>query len=167
MQEKKFKNMIDFDLYQISNLGNIRNKNNNKVLSTNIDSHGYYRLNLCKDNKRVSVRIHQLMVINYLENPDNIRYIEHIEKNKLNNNINNLILKPPPEKDFEKISNKKHNMTEENIKEIEELWLINFPKMKEVYTKCNNCELVYTKRLTPRLKQLYMQGYGFIKKENE
>ena len=64
--------------------------------------------------------------------------------------------------DYEMKSNKKYNMTEEKIKKINELWEINFPKMKEIYAKHNDEELVYKKNLTPRLKEFYMQGYSLI-----
>ena len=53
-------------------------------------------------------------------------------------------------------------MTEEKIKKINELWEINFPKMKEIYAKHNDEELVYKKNLTPKLKEFYMQGYSLI-----
>ena len=64
----------------------------------------------------------------------------------------------------EKRSNIKYGMTEEKIKKIEELWEVNFPKMKETYLKYGRGELVYKKNLTPRLKEFYMEGYGLINK---
>jgi hypothetical protein len=34
--------------------------------------------------------IHRLLGLQYLENPDNLREIDHIDRNKLNNNLENL-----------------------------------------------------------------------------
>jgi len=53
-------------------------------------------------------------------------------------------------------------MTEEKFKKINELWELNFQKMKTIYVKHNEEELVHEKKLTPRLKEFYMQGYSLI-----
>ena len=157
---EQYKNINGFDIYEISNLGNVRNKNTGKILNPNIDNHGYYRLNLCKDNKRLAIRIHIIVAQTFLDNVENSKYVEHIDENRLNNNVNNLKFKT--KQTYEMKSNKKYNMTEEKINKINELWEINFPKMKVIYAKLNNEELVYKKNLTPRLKEFYMQGYSLI-----
>jgi len=157
---EEYKLIQDFENYEISNLGNVRNKKTGKILSKNIDNHGYYRLNLCKDNKTLAVRIHIMVAQSFLNNVENSKYVEHIDENKLNNNVDNLKFKT--KQTYEMRSNKKYNMTDEKIKKIDELWKINFPKMKIMYAKLNNEELVYKKKLTPRLKEFYMQGYGLI-----
>jgi hypothetical protein len=90
---EQYKNIIDFDKYEVSNLGNVRNTKTGKILSPSIDSHGYYRLNLCKDNKRVAVRIHTIVAQTFLDNVENSKYVEHIDENRLNNNVNDLKFK--------------------------------------------------------------------------
>ena len=51
---------------------------------------GYYYVCLYKDKKSQHIYIHRLIGLHYIDNPNNKKYIDHIDRNKLNNNINNL-----------------------------------------------------------------------------
>lgn len=76
--------------YKASNLGNIYSIKNNQKLKTNISQNGYERLNLYSDGKRIKEYVHRLVAEAFLENKDNKEFVNHIDENKLNNNINNL-----------------------------------------------------------------------------
>jgi len=84
-----FVKIQDFENYSINILGNVRNDITNRILKQSISS-GYYRITLPKNNKNYSIRIHRLLGIHFLPNPDNKLYIDHIDNNKLNNSIDNL-----------------------------------------------------------------------------
>lgn len=94
------------NFYQVSNIGRVRSldryvvgntgKHNSfrcgKVLTNNIGTTGYYRVNLTDPttNKRTSRRVHRLVALAFIENPLNKKMINHIDGNKLNNKLENL-----------------------------------------------------------------------------
>jgi hypothetical protein len=51
---------------------------------------GYVGVVLCKESKYKSFRIHRLIAIAFIPNPDNKPCVNHLDGNKLNNNIDNL-----------------------------------------------------------------------------
>lgn len=86
-------------LYQVSNLGRIKSlerfiykghHNTEKILKQTKCKNGYYYVSLCKDKKVKIIQVHRLVAITFLNNPDNLQIINHIDGNKENNNINNL-----------------------------------------------------------------------------
>lgn len=92
-----WKNIEGYDgLYQISNKGNIRSlrdKNgNNRIINRKmrISKNGYYYTNLWKNSKSKTVKPHRLVAIYFIDNPDNLPCVNHINGNKLDNDVNNL-----------------------------------------------------------------------------
>jgi len=83
-----YKPIPGFDGYEISNFGNI--KTNNKILKYRKDKDGYLRTNLYKDSKPVTVRVHRLVAENFIENPENKRLVDHIDRDVENNYYQNL-----------------------------------------------------------------------------
>lgn len=84
-----WKQIIDYPNYSISNFGNIKNNKNNKTLKPIKDSWGYSRVNLYNNRKRKTFKIHHLVCNHFMDNFEN-NIIDHIDRNKENNNINNL-----------------------------------------------------------------------------
>lgn len=84
-------------LYQINENGDVKSinyKNTNKegILKPCINTSGYKMVVLMKNNKRKSYYIHKLVAITFLNHkPCGMKQvINHIDFNKLNNNLNNL-----------------------------------------------------------------------------
>jgi hypothetical protein len=79
--------------YIIYNDGSVWSKRSKKFLKHSKDSYGYYRVNLY-DNTSTGTckhfKIHQLIAICYIPNPDNKRCVDHIDRNIINNSIINL-----------------------------------------------------------------------------
>lgn len=82
-----------YDNYEISNLGNIRNKTTKRIRALSVNkSNGYYKclLSLGEAGKTATVYAHRLVAEAFIANLDNKPQVNHIDGNKLNNNVNNL-----------------------------------------------------------------------------
>ena len=80
------------DLYEVSNLGNLRNAKTRKLIKTNLVGCGYlsYCASLGHRGKRKQIRIHRAVAENFIENPNQYPVINHIDGNKTNNRVDNL-----------------------------------------------------------------------------
>ena len=78
------------DLYEISNLGNVRNKASGKLLKPLKNSNGYLYVNLWKNGIGKFKLIHRLVAQSFIPNPNNYPQVNHIDKNKTNYNVENL-----------------------------------------------------------------------------
>ena len=87
---EEFRKIKDFDNYEISNFGNVKNSITGKILKPGIDGNGYYKIHLCKDGKTFTKAIHKLVSNAFLPNPLNKRCVDHADNNRLNNNVENL-----------------------------------------------------------------------------
>ena len=91
--------------YEVSNLGNVRSLtryvkhsradyriSKGKVLKKVLNTSGYYNVHLKKENNNWTVAVHKLVAMAFLgHTPCGYkRIIDHIDNNKLNNNVNNL-----------------------------------------------------------------------------
>jgi len=79
----------NFENYEVSNFGRIKNKNTFKILKLTNHS-GYYNINIKNDNNRKSLKVHRLVAEAFLENSENKSDVNHKDKNKLNNYLSNL-----------------------------------------------------------------------------
>lgn len=95
------------NLYKVSNLGRVRSldriilKGNGhlnscetlyagKILSQQLGN-GYLHVNLCdRDHKSKVLKVHRLVAIAFIPNPERKLYVNHIDNIRTNNNYNNL-----------------------------------------------------------------------------
>ena len=88
---EEFRIIKGFENYSVSNLGNVINNKTGRVLKPSIDnSIGYYRVSICNDGNEYKKLIHKLIAENFIANPYNKQFVDHIDNNKLNNNVYNL-----------------------------------------------------------------------------
>lgn len=87
---KEWKIVKNYPDYKISNLGDIFSIKSNKILKPRQDENGYYKIKLINDIKRRHMFIHRLVYDTFKNIIDDNKVIDHIDKNKINNNINNL-----------------------------------------------------------------------------
>lgn len=78
------------DLYEVSDEGNVRNKTTGRLLKPGRTNRGYLFVNLCKDGISKFKTIHRLVALAFLPNPNNYQQINHKDKNRSNNNVDNL-----------------------------------------------------------------------------
>ena len=79
-----------FDNYEVSNLGKVRNIKSGRILKPSLNKNGYLRLWLCKNNKRKHLYLHRIIATAFIDNPDEKPCVNHIDENKLNNDLSNL-----------------------------------------------------------------------------
>ena len=88
---KEWKIIKNYSDYKISNYGDIFSIKSNKMLHPALDGNGYYRATLISnDNKRRYISPHRLLYDTFKGINDENNVIDHIDRNKTNNNINNL-----------------------------------------------------------------------------
>ncbi len=86
-----WKDIKDFELYQVSNKGRVKNKVTNTLLKLK-NNLGYNRvnLNISKQNKTKGFLVHRLVAQAFIKNPENKTTVDHIDRNPSNNNLENL-----------------------------------------------------------------------------
>ena len=77
--------------YQVSNLGRVWSIGSQKYLKGSYDKDGYIRVNLTAKNGKVKMeRVHRLVALVFLDNPNNYPQVNHKDENKQNNCVDNL-----------------------------------------------------------------------------
>lgn len=78
--------------YSISNFGDVSSERFNKRirLKPGKNSQGYYVVVLTKNKIRKTLRVHRLVAENFIENKHKKPQVNHIDGNKLNNQVTNL-----------------------------------------------------------------------------
>lgn len=76
--------------YKISLSGEVFSGKTGKKMKTNISNCGYETLVLSIDGVYKRKYIHRLLAETYIDNPDNLPCVNHIDCNKLNNILENL-----------------------------------------------------------------------------
>ena len=79
-------------LYEVSDTGLVRSLKFGKkrILSAGKQRKGYLAVQLCKDGICKNLLIHRLVAKAFIPNPKNLKTVNHIDENKMNNNVNNL-----------------------------------------------------------------------------
>ena len=102
-----YKEIIGFDGYEISNLGNVKSLERNvtrksklgkeyiyhlkeKILSKRKDKDGYEIVNLFNNGKETTLKVHRLVAEAFIDNPNNLPIINHKDCNTSNNSVENL-----------------------------------------------------------------------------
>ena len=77
-------------LYQITDEGKVYSVRSQKFLKPRKDKDGYLLVNLYKDKKQYTRKVHRLTAQAFLDNPDNKTEVNHIDCDRTNNNVSNL-----------------------------------------------------------------------------
>lgn len=90
MNINDFKPIPEFENYGISKNGVVINFKRQKELKYFIDKDGYYKVGFCVNGKKYNRFVHRLVAICYIDNPDNLPVVDHIDGNRTNNSVENL-----------------------------------------------------------------------------
>lgn len=98
--EEIWKPVIGYeDLYEVSNLGRVWSieridsggvKRGGHFMSFTSDKGGYLRCKLTKNGKCKIMLVHRLVAMAFIQNPNSLPQINHIDENKQNNVVSNL-----------------------------------------------------------------------------
>lgn len=102
MRNENWKLIPNYEFYEVSDKGRIRSidkifvnisqrivkKGKIRKLSKTI--YGYLQITLVKNNNPKSFRVHRLVAELFIPNPNKYPQVNHIDGNKLNNNVENL-----------------------------------------------------------------------------
>lgn len=77
-------------LYACTTHGDIWSYRSDKFLSPSKNKRGYLHVTFTKDGKRYDYRVNRLVAMTFLDNPNNLPQVNHIDGNKLNNYLYNL-----------------------------------------------------------------------------
>jgi hypothetical protein len=61
-----------------------------KMLHPSKDRKGYLSVRLYGAGKKMDIKVHRLVAVSFIPNPDNLPQINHKDENKENNSVNNL-----------------------------------------------------------------------------
>ena len=87
------------NIYQVSNYGNVRSLDRydrlgrfkpGTILTAADNGHGYKHVRLHKDGNHKMFYVHRLVAGAFIENPDNLPQVNHMDEDKSNNHVDNL-----------------------------------------------------------------------------
>lgn len=104
LEGEEWKDVVGFEgMYKVSSIGRIVSLERivpmgdtvkiipKRLLSVSlIPTSEYFLAKLWKENKQYNLYVHKIVAEAFLPNPNNYPCVDHIDTNKLNNNINNL-----------------------------------------------------------------------------
>ena len=130
---EEFRSVKDYEgIYEVSNFGRVKSLSGEifngkkstrkeRMLKASVDGHGYLRLELSKNGKGSTKKVHKLVAIAFLgHTPDGMNIcVDHVDNDKLNNNVSNLQLISQREnstKDRENKTSKYKGISHEKIR---------------------------------------------------
>jgi hypothetical protein len=84
-----WKNIKDFDNYEVSNCGNVRNIRSGRSVKLKPKC-GYHTVVLSRNGNPFYFRVHRLVAFAFIENTYNLPHVDHIDRNRQNNHVDNL-----------------------------------------------------------------------------
>ncbi len=88
-----WKEVFGYEDYQISTHGRVlsnRSGRKNKIMKICVDGHGYHFVVLHNNQGKRKFKIARLIASTFIPNPNNLLTVDHIDRNRSNNHIDNL-----------------------------------------------------------------------------
>lgn len=88
--EEEWKIIEGFENYQVSSEGRIKSFVRKERILKNIIKHGYSYVGIIKDGKQYKFRVHRLVAKAFIPNSENLKIVNHKNRNKSDNRVDNL-----------------------------------------------------------------------------
>lgn len=171
--DEEYRTVLENPRYEVSNLGNIRNKETGWNLKPQLTNTGYHRVCLTNDDgSHHSYQVHRLAAHAFF-NQDDIQGLEvnHKDGNKINNDIDNLEWVTPSENVRHAFETGLIKITEETGRKHKEIFRKIYPPVKclengKVYPDAGvaardlNCSQLEIRRVTRGVYKSH-RGYHF------
>ena len=89
MEEELWKPIESFENYEVSTLGRVKNTKTDRMMKLNSKA-GYLNISLINSSGKKAFKSHRLVALAFIPNLENKSDVNHMDKNKHNNNISNL-----------------------------------------------------------------------------
>ena len=76
--------------YEVNNIGEVRNRITKNILMSQKDNKGYLRVRMSLHDRKATAKIHRLVAIAFIPNPENKTQVNHINCDKEDNRVENL-----------------------------------------------------------------------------
>jgi len=76
--------------YEVSTEGQVQNIETNLILKPRLNKYGYYRVNIYENKTMKEGLIHKLVANAFIPKTEDKLQVDHIDRNRLNNNVSNL-----------------------------------------------------------------------------
>lgn len=92
---EEWRDVVGYEgLYKVSSHGRIKSYHERykkpRILKTSMTTTGYRKVELAKNKKKKSLKVHRIVAEAFILNEENKPYVNHLDSNPLNNNVNNL-----------------------------------------------------------------------------
>ena len=87
---RKWRVVAEFPSYEVSDHGEVRNIKRGNILKPRIDKNGYYTISFKIKEKTVNRTVHRMVAKAFIQNPENLPEVNHLDGEKLDNRKSNL-----------------------------------------------------------------------------
>jgi hypothetical protein len=87
---ERWKIIEGYSNYSVSTHGRVQNDDTGKILAQRTSKYGYKCIGLYKNNTQVMCFVHRLIATAFIANLKHKPFIDHIDNNRINNDIKNL-----------------------------------------------------------------------------
>lgn len=125
-----WKDIKGYPNYQISNYGRIWSKYTQRYLKPYLKKSGYYSVGLTAINGKLKTeRLHRLVALNFVENPNGYSVVNHKDGDKTNNRASNL--------EWCTVAQNTKHAYDNNLSGFQETALKNLDKLNNIYNPHN------------------------------